>query len=240
MDSDYHLDESIGMASKQSGSVAVASVHPSLNFPPDYPGYSTVLREARQHYGENNPPFTIKDPRFHAPRERETTLAGPGGLLTARITPDLLTTVTTRIWNSQMTFWTMEYKGQRFIVKYMGGVGYKRWLGLERGFEDRRFLLPKASLAWPTSETRLRSHPFPGLQAIGSARKELILDFSPSRNFTKGYSKSENTTEIDLNHYGHEHYEQGLEVTPLAYPMPDFTDNESDDGESQDSDEEEI
>ncbi|KAL8801346.1 MAG: hypothetical protein Q9182_004513 [Xanthomendoza sp. 2 TL-2023] len=112
--------------------VAVASVIPSFDFPPDYPGYDIILREAQLYYGETNPPFTSKYSRFQAPKERETVLAGPGGRCPARITPNLLITVTNRIWNSQTTFWTVDYKDQRFIVKCIGGAGYKRWLSSAR------------------------------------------------------------------------------------------------------------
>ncbi|KAL8805183.1 MAG: hypothetical protein Q9223_005365 [Gallowayella weberi] len=135
VDSDYNFDESSETAPRQSGSmadeVAVASAHPSLDFPPDYPGYSKIIREAREHYCENNPPFTITTARFDASKERETVLAGPGGRSPGRITPDLLITVTRRSWSPLTIFWTVDYQGQRFIVKYFCDGGYKRWLGLE-------------------------------------------------------------------------------------------------------------
>ncbi|KAL8691208.1 MAG: hypothetical protein Q9224_004230 [Gallowayella concinna] len=341
MDTDYDFDESSEKAPCRSESVAdevaAAPVHQQNEFPRVYLGYSTILREAEEYYGENRPPFAFKYQKEHD-TGKEVVLAGPDGQPPLRITPDILHILTARPWGTWGTgrprsaFRTIDYEGQRYIVKYLNNA-YHRWLGLDQKFEDTRFLIPRQSCILPSSARsrpatsllqpsigeapltscvpieRLSSQPSSGVEATGAVRKKAILDLISHAAFyqelhreKKHYlhqtracpflekkDKSQRpminqtggqipvlladedgqptderfllrprnwdssffywvaaTDPPDYRHrivmrctegpygdcympwYGHEHYEQGLEVTPFAYPLPDPGSNESD------------
>ncbi|KAL8896198.1 MAG: hypothetical protein Q9192_003214 [Flavoplaca navasiana] len=97
----------------------------------DYSTYNELLREARDYYREDKPPFTsITTGKIQA--SRSAVLATANGERPTTITPDLLLTLTRREWSSQCWFWTADYKGERFIVKAvngqnsLGGNNYRR------------------------------------------------------------------------------------------------------------------
>ncbi|KAI4276480.1 MAG: hypothetical protein LQ337_002451 [Flavoplaca oasis] len=104
----------------------------------DYSTYNELLREARDFYGEEKPPFaSITTGKIQA--SRSAVLATASGERPTTITPDLLLTLTRREWSPHYWFWTADYKGQRFIVKAVNGISIK-----SRAFES------DDSKAWTT------------------------------------------------------------------------------------------
>ncbi|KAL9008702.1 MAG: hypothetical protein Q9180_009476, partial [Flavoplaca navasiana] len=120
-ESDYDYDAQGGnedsLNPKSVEVVPAATDKPSNDLRDEgYSAYHELLREARDYYREEKPPFTsITTGKIQA--SRSAVLATANGERPTTITPDLLLTLTRREWSSQYWFWTADYKGERFIVK---------------------------------------------------------------------------------------------------------------------------
>ena len=102
----------------------------ALSLPEDHPVHK--LSEARKHYlGRRRPPFVQEARKTRPGARKPVVLADSNGLLKAGAArADLIC----HAWERTTTFWTLDLRGKRWIVKAFGGapqggVRYLSWLG---------------------------------------------------------------------------------------------------------------
>ncbi|KAI4222180.1 MAG: hypothetical protein L6R36_006348 [Xanthoria steineri] len=112
VDSDHNFD-----AESEHGSItgpeAIDNTSTELRTK-KYPPYNELLREARNVYGDDNPPFVSK---LSGGASKDVVLPAGDGSYPAKLTPGSIITLVRRHWKGPFSFWTVEHEGQRFIVK---------------------------------------------------------------------------------------------------------------------------
>ncbi|CAO1600181.1 hypothetical protein XANCAGTX0491_003884 [Xanthoria calcicola] len=175
VDSDYNFD-----AESEHGSTSVRIMITSPEATDNtstelrtkkYPSYNELLREARNVYGDDNPPPFVS--KLKGSASKDVVLPARDGSYPAKLTPGSIMTLARRHWKGPFSFWTVEHEGRRFIVKGLSktiptrpGRWYRRWAGTKEGFGKEIFLVPyKDSFGGATNSTQ------PNKTSIPSARK---------------------------------------------------------------------
>ncbi|CAL8576017.1 hypothetical protein XPA_001910 [Xanthoria parietina] len=131
-----------------------------------YPAYNELLREARNVYGDDNPPPFVS--KLKGSASKDVVLPARDGSYPAKLTPGSVMTLVRRHWRGPFSFWTVEHEGQRFIVKGLSktsptrpGRWYRRWAGTKEGFGKEIFLVPyKQSFGRAINQTTKTSSKF--------------------------------------------------------------------------------
>ncbi|KAI4105752.1 MAG: hypothetical protein LQ339_003314 [Xanthoria mediterranea] len=175
VDSDYNFDAESVSADSSFHYVARPDNTSTELRTKKYPAYNELLREARNVYGDDNPPFVSK---LKGSASKDVVLPAGDGSYPAKLPPGSTMTLARRHWRGAFSFWTVEHEGQRFIVKGLSktnptrpGRWYRRWSGTKEGFGKEIFLVPyKDSFGGATNSTQTNKTSIPSAQKGSTLR----------------------------------------------------------------------
>ncbi|KAI4206260.1 MAG: hypothetical protein LQ349_009945, partial [Xanthoria aureola] len=109
VDSDYNFDaESVSANSSFLYIAPEATDNTSTELrTKKYPSYNELLREARNVYGDDNPPFVSK---LKGSASKDVVLPAGDGSYPAKLTPGSIMTLARRHWRGPFSFWTVEHE----------------------------------------------------------------------------------------------------------------------------------
>ncbi|KAI4105753.1 MAG: hypothetical protein LQ339_003315 [Xanthoria mediterranea] len=130
--------------------------------------YERLLHEAREHYTNTAPPFTVPKQRIRKGHRYLVWLAGTTGALTERTASTEIYSLTAVEWDQDHCFWTIDVGAERWIVasldmrvplhgkpQHHWPIPYRRWVGA--GMSETGFSISYVaywSTAKPTSLSR--------------------------------------------------------------------------------------